>query len=120
MRNTVALKLIKRKMRLSSWMKFKTMLEKMDILFGRAIHLYAKRVPTAANPKGVMQYSDYFSNQAMQVCRKDNIVEERSVNEIENKIYQELSTGQGLDKDDRDYLRDNYSEDERNAEQADE
>lgn len=31
--------------------------EKMGILFGRAIHLYAKRVPTAANPKGVMQYS---------------------------------------------------------------
>ncbi|MCD5568023.1 hypothetical protein LOB20_08505 [Lactobacillus delbrueckii subsp. lactis] len=51
--------------------------EKMGILFGRAIHLYAKRVPTAANPKGVMQYSDYFSNQAVQVCRKDNIVEDR-------------------------------------------
>jgi hypothetical protein len=44
--------------------------EKMGILFGRAIHLYAKRVPTAANPKGVM-YSDYFSNQAVQVCRKE-------------------------------------------------
>lgn len=39
--------------------------EKMGILFGRAIHLYVKRVPTAANPKGVMQYSDYFSNQAV-------------------------------------------------------
>ncbi|QGT62027.1 hypothetical protein [Lactobacillus delbrueckii] len=86
--------------------------EKMCILFGRAIHLYAKRVPTAANPKGVMQYSDYFSNQAVQVCRKDNIVEDRPVNEAENKIYQELSTGQGLDKDDREYLRDNYSEDQ--------
>lgn len=86
--------------------------EKMGILFGRAIHLYAKRVPTAANPKGVMQYSDYFSNQAVQVCRKDNIVEERPVNEAENKIYQELSIGQGLDKDDREYLRDNYSEDQ--------
>lgn len=45
--------------------------EKMGILFGRAIHLYAKRVPTAANPKGVMQYSDCFSNQAVQVCWKD-------------------------------------------------
>lgn len=44
--------------------------EKMGILFGRAIHLYAKRVPTAANPKGVMQFSDYFSNQAVQVCGK--------------------------------------------------
>ena len=53
-------------------------------MFGRAIHLYAKRVPTAANPKGVMQYSDYFSNQAVQVCRKDNIVEDRPVNEAEN------------------------------------
>lgn len=59
--------------------------EKMGILFGRAIHLYAKRVPTVANPKGVMQYSDYFSNQAVQVCRKDNIVEDCSVNEAENK-----------------------------------
>lgn len=39
--------------------------DKMGILFGRAIHLYVKRVPTAANPKGVMQYSDYFSNQAV-------------------------------------------------------
>lgn len=86
--------------------------EKMGILFGRAIHLYAKRVPTAANPKGVMQYSDYFSNQAVQVCWKDNIVEDRPVNEAENKIYQELSTGQSLDKDDREYLRDNYSEDQ--------
>ena len=86
--------------------------EKMGILFGRAIHLYAKRVPTAANPKGVMQYSDYFSNQAVQVCRKDNIVEDRPVNEAENKIYQELSTGQSLDKDDREYLRDNNSEDQ--------
>lgn len=57
-----------------------------------------------------MQYSDYFSNQAMQVCRKDNIVEERLVNEAENKIYQALSTGQDLDKDDCEYLRDNYSE----------
>ena len=84
--------------------------EKMGILFGRAVHLYAKRVPTAANPKGVIQYSDYFSSQAVQVCRKDNIIEERPVNEAENKIYQELSTGQGLDKDDREYLRANYSE----------
>ena len=108
-------------MPLSSWMKFKTMLEKkMGILFGRAIHLYAKRVSTAANPKGVMQYSDYFSNQAVQVCRKDNIVEERPVNEAENNVYQELSTGQGLNKDDREYLRNNYSEDERNVEQEDE
>lgn len=90
--------------------------EKMDILFGRAVHLYAKRVPTAANPKGVMQYSDYFSNQAVQVCRKDNIVEDHPVNEAENKIYQELSTGQGLDKDDREYLRDNCSENDRNGE----
>lgn len=86
--------------------------KKMGILFGRAIHLYAKRVPTAANPKGVMQYSDYFSNQAVQVCRKDNIVEDRPVNEAENKIYQELSSGRGLDKDDREYLRDNCSNDE--------
>lgn len=93
--------------------------DKMGILFGRAIHLYAKRVPTAANPKGVMQYSDFFSKQAIQVCRKDNIVEDRPVNEAENKIYQELSTGQRLDKDDREYLRDNYSEDERNEEQED-
>ena len=92
----------------------------MGILFGRAIHLYAKRVSTAANPKGVMQYSDYFSNQAVQVCRKDNIVEERPVNEAENKIFQEFLTGQGPDKDDRDNLRDNYSEDERNEEQDDE
>lgn len=68
----------------------------------------------------VMQYSDYFSNQAVQVCRKDDIVEELPVNEAENKIYQDLSTGQGLDKDDREYLRDNYSEDERNEEQEDE
>lgn len=98
-------------MLLSSWMKFKMMLEKkMGILFGRAIHLYAKRVPTAANPKGVMQYSDYFSNQAVQVCRKDNIVEDRTVNEVENKIYQELSTGQGLDKDDREYLKGIHSQ----------
>lgn len=71
---------------------------KMRIFFGRAIHLYAKRVLTATNPKGVMQYSDYFSNQAVQVCRKDNIVEDRPVNEAENKIYQELSTGQALIK----------------------
>lgn len=84
---------------------------KMRIFFGRAIHLYAKRVPIAANPKGVMQYSDHFSNQAVQVCRKDNIVEDRPANEAENKIYQELSTGQSLDKDDREYLRDNCSED---------
>lgn len=28
--------------------------EKMGILFGRAVHLYVKRVSTAANPKGVM------------------------------------------------------------------
>ncbi len=89
------------------------MLEKKNgYLVRQSIHLYAKRVPTAANPKGVMQYSDYFSNQAVQVCRKDNIVEDRPVNEAENKIYQELSTGQGLDKDDREYLRDNYSEDQ--------
>ncbi|GHN17317.1 hypothetical protein ME782_17780 [Lactobacillus delbrueckii] len=93
--------------------------EKMGILFGRAVHLYAKRVPTAANPKGVMQCSDYFSNQPVQVCRKEIIVEERPVNEAENKIYKELSTGQGLEKDDREYLRDNYSEDERNEEQED-
>ncbi|MDF4030492.1 hypothetical protein [Lactobacillus delbrueckii] len=93
--------------------------KKMGILFGRAIHLYAKIVSTAANPKGVMQYSDFFSNQAIQVCRKDNVVEDRPVNEAENKIYQELSTGQSLDKDDREYLRDNYSEDERNEEQED-
>ncbi|WP_241687505.1 hypothetical protein [Lactobacillus delbrueckii] len=97
-------------------MKFKTMLEKKWVSCSAepsiAIHLYAKRVPTAANPKGVMQYSDYFSNQAVQVCRKDNIVEDRPVNEAENKIYQELSTGQGLDKDDREYLRDNCSEDQ--------
>ena len=42
--------------------------EKMGILFGRAIHRHPslrQRVPTAANPKGVMQYSDYFSNQAV-------------------------------------------------------
>lgn len=93
--------------------------EKMGILFGRAIHLYAKRVSTAVNSKGVMQYSDFFSNKAIQVCRKDNIVEDRPVNEAENKIYQELSTRQSLDKDDREYLRDNYSEDERNDEQED-
>ena len=68
-------------------------------------------MPTGVNPKGVMQYSDYFSNQPVQVCRKENIVEERPVNEAETKIYQELSTGQGLEKDDREYLRDNYSED---------
>ena len=58
--------------------------DKMSILFGRAIHLYAKRVPTTANPKGVMQYSDYFSSQVVRVCRKDNFVEERAVNEAEN------------------------------------
>lgn len=66
-----------------------------------------------------MQYSDYFSNQAVQVCRKDNIVEDRPVNEVENKIYQELSIGKILDKDDREYLRDNCSEDERTEEQED-
>lgn len=60
-----------------------------------------------------MQYSDYFSNQAVQVCRKYNIVEERPVNEVENKIYQELSTGQGFDKDDREYLKGIHGQDQR-------
>ena len=52
-----------------------------------ALKIIKTRVPTVANPKGVMQYSDYCSNQAVQVCRKDNIVEERPVNEAENKIF---------------------------------
>lgn len=83
---------------------------KIGIFFGRAIHLYARGVLTAANHKGMMQYSDYFSNQAVQVCLKYNIVEERPVNEAENKIYQELSTGQGFDKDDREYLKGIHSQ----------
>lgn len=83
----------------------------MGIVFGKAVHLYAKRIPTSANPKGVMHYSNYFSDQAVQICHKDNITLERVANEAENKIYQELSTGQALDDKDRQYLRDNYLED---------
>lgn len=87
--------------------------EKMGIIFGKAIHLYAKRVATPANPKGVMQYSDYFSSQAIQVCKRDNITEERLVNDEERAIYQKLSTGKMLDDTDREYLRNNYLENEK-------
>lgn len=86
MRNIVALKLIKTKNAAFIVDEVQDdVREKMGILFSRAIHLYAKRVPTVANPKGVMQYSDYFSSQVVRVCRKDKIVEERAVNEAENK-----------------------------------
>lgn len=84
--------------------------EKMGIVYGRAMHLYAERVQTPANPKGAIQYSDYFSDQAIQVCRKDSIIEERSINEEENAIYQKISAGRSLDGEDREYLRNNYYE----------
>lgn len=84
--------------------------ENMGILFGRELRLYARRVKTTSNPKGVMEYSNYFSNQAVQVCQKENIIEERPVNEKENKIFQELSVGQSIDAEDREYLRSKYFE----------
>lgn len=84
--------------------------ERMGIIFGKVIHLYAKRVFTLGNSKGVMQYSDYYSPQEIQVCKKENITEERLLNDEELLIYQKLSSGKTLDSNDREYLRNNYLE----------
>ena len=82
--------------------------DNMGIIFGRAIRLYAQRVVTVANSNGTIKYTEYFSNNNIQVCKKDDVVEQRNLTEQEQHIYDRLSTGRKLLKADRHYLLDNF------------
>lgn len=93
-------------------MKFKTMLEIkwVSYLAEQSIST-SKECQLLQIPKAWCSTQTIFQTKQCKFA-EDSIVEDRPVNEAENKIYQELSTGQGLDKDDLEYLRDNFSEDE--------
>lgn len=82
--------------------------ENMGMVFGRSIWLRAQRVITPANETGTMVYSDYFNDQPVQICKESEVVVRRELNDDELDIYQRLSTGHKLVKENRDYLTDNF------------
>ena len=88
--------------------------EKLGFVFGRSIWLRAERVTTPSNPKGTINYSDFFNSVPQQICKVENVVSERALNEDELDIYQRLSSGRKLVKANRDYLQKNFMIDRNN------
>ncbi|EDX41565.1 hypothetical protein [Limosilactobacillus reuteri] len=82
--------------------------ENMNIIYGRDIHLYAQLVITDSNPKGTMKYSDYYSSNPIQVCNKNDIIEQRELNENEIDIYERITNNSKLTKANHEYLKNNF------------
>lgn len=82
--------------------------DQMEIIYGRAIHLYADRVITDKNPSGVMKYTDYITDNNVQVCKTTDVIERRPLTDEEQQIYDRLSSNRKLLKSNRDYLTANF------------
>lgn len=82
--------------------------DKMGIVFGKASRLFSEKVVTDSNEKGVWKYSSEVSENDIQVCHKDQIVERRVATQIEEEIYKTLLGGEKLTKEMREFLRKNY------------
>lgn len=82
--------------------------ERLSIIYGRSIYLYAHLVITDSNPKGTMTYTDYYSDTPVNICNKEDIIEQRPLNEVEQDIYERLTSHRKLIKANREYLKQNF------------
>ena len=82
--------------------------DSMKMLYGRELHLKVERIKTEKNPKGVIQYPDYIGKQPVQVCHLDDIEERRTVTDQEQSLFSNIDNGNGLNKENREYLREKY------------
>ncbi len=82
--------------------------QRLHIIYGRCARLFCK---TIKNKTGISySYSDFCSQNPIQVCFENDVTDKRSPNQEELKIYQTLASGRKLSKNDKSYLKNNCLE----------
>lgn len=82
---------------------------KLGIVYGEGALLYSQHVITEKTD--VWQYTSYIT-EPVQLFRISNVIDRRLANAAESSIFDKLSTNVHLDKEDREYLRNNYRKEE--------
>ena len=82
---------------------------KLGIVYGEGALLYSQHVITEKTD--VWQYTSYIT-EPVQLFRISNVIDRRLANAAESSIFDKLSSNVHLDKEDREYLRNNYRKEE--------
>lgn len=79
-----------------------------NILIGYVLRLFAEKIFTDLNIKGVVEYSNYVSESPIRICKITDIKNRRPASDDEVTIYTLLKKKDKLTKEHKKYLRDNY------------